>query len=101
MSKKIIGGLKDENGIYLPVQKEPEEKVTSIDDLLYVGLRSISKAMMAVQSEINMGGVPSRETVQTLKDLMSMLKDLKKDEKDVLENLTDDQLEQLLESKRK
>lgn len=94
--KKLIGGQKDEHGLY--IQNRPQEEVEptdiSIDDLLKAGLQAIRKAMKCVKEDINTGA-PSRETIMNLKDLMSMLKDLKKEEREFLDNLTDEQLEQL------
>lgn len=98
MTKKIVGGVKDENGIYTSVKQEPaaiESTDISIDDLLKSGLQIIRKALKAVSEDVNTG-MPSRETIMNLKDLMSMLKDLKKEEKDLLETLSDEQLETML-----
>lgn len=100
MTKKIIGGIKDDNGIFTLKTQDKEPDSIAIDDLLYTGLRSIRKALIDINAEVNMG-TPSRETIQNLKDLIGMLRDLKKDEKDVLDNLTDEQLEQLLQSRQK
>lgn len=100
--RKIVGGDKDENGIYTPAKVAPPTSVPdtdngdiAIDDLLKAGLQNIKGAMKAVSSDINTG-MPSRETIQNLKDLMSMLKELKKDEKDLLDSMTDDQLKAAL-----
>lgn len=97
--KKIVGGTKDINGIFIKdlvpePTPSPEFQDTSIDDLLKAGLQAIRGAMKAVMSDVNTG-LPSRETIQNLKDLMSMLKELKKEEKDLLDNMTDEQLEKL------
>lgn len=103
MSRKIVDGqvlsTKDKNGIYLPstiISKPKEIETTdiSIDVLLNRGLRAIYGVMRAVETDIGTG-VPSRETIMNLKDIMTMLKELKKEEKEFLDSLTDDQLKEL------
>lgn len=66
----------------------------SIDVLLRAGLVAINRALHSLMQDINKSGPnpPSRETLQSLKDVMGMLRDLKKDEKDLLENMTDEEL---------
>lgn len=105
MTKKIVGGTKDENGIYLPQPKTAVPPTSSsppaliedlsIDDLLKRGLRALYGAMRAIEVDIG-SGLPARETIQNLKDVMSMLKELKKDEKDLLSDLTDDELSKMV-----
>jgi hypothetical protein len=68
----------------------------SIDDLLVAGVRSIRMALISVGEEINTGAF-SRDAIQNLKDLMVMLKDLKKEEKAALQSLTDKELEEMIE----
>ena len=103
MTRKIILGVKDDNGIYTKVESQVQviEPVSqpiitdiSIDNLMHRGLRAIYGLMKAIENDINTGA-PSRETVQNLKDALTMLKDLKKDEKDLLDSMTDEQLEKL------
>lgn len=90
--KRLSVGQKDENGIYTPPpKKEVEPTDISIDDLMKVGLQCIRGAMKAVSADIGTGA-PARESIMNLKDLLSMLRDLKKDEKDFLNNLTDEEL---------
>lgn len=105
MKKYIPGGKKDENGIYQKIEAAPQaiqetegngdDGNISIDDLLKKGLLAIKRAMKSVLAEVSAGS-PSRETIQNLKDLMAMLKELKKEEKDILDNLSDEELEKLL-----
>ncbi len=64
----------------------------SIDNILRKGLESLDKMMDIVHAESQN---PSRETVQNLKDLMSILKELKKEEREFLDSLSDDALEKL------
>ena len=67
----------------------------SIDDLMGKGLRAIYGTMRAIMADVGTGH-PSRETVMNLKDIMAMLHDLKKKEQELLNNLTDEQLEEIL-----
>lgn len=66
----------------------------SIDVLMRAGLVAINRTLHALMQDINKTGSnpPSRETIQSLKDVMAMLRDLKKDEKDLLDNMTDEEL---------
>ncbi len=100
--RKLIGGEKDANGIYTPATVSPPTPSVdgidvdiSIDDLLKAGLQNIRGAMRSITRDIGTNSF-DRETIQNLKDLMGLLKDLKKDEKDLIDNLSDEQLEGLL-----
>lgn len=95
--KKIVAGVKDNNGVYISVR--PNEEPTpatdvSIDDLLKSGLEAIRVALAVVRAEINMKSF-ERDTIMNLKDILAMLRELKKDEKDFLSKLTDEELEKL------
>ncbi len=99
--KKSIPGFKDDNGIYAPIPKEPELKSSapevmdlSIDSMMREVLINIYGILRAIKVDVGTG-IPSRESVQNLKDCAMMLKDLKKDEKDFLDSLTDEQLKEL------
>lgn len=101
MSKKTIPRmLKDENGIYLPI-KPPEkmpgvpEPEKSIDDLLKQGITLIQNAMKHIASQIVAGEV-GRETIGSLKDCMIMLHELKKKETEILDTLSDEDIERLV-----
>lgn len=99
MTRKIVGGTKDANGIFVkeqaPPTPAPEPSDVSIDDLLKAGLQAIRGSMKAVMADVNTG-MPSRETIQNLKDLMGLLRELKKEEKDLLDNLSEEELEKLI-----
>jgi hypothetical protein len=99
MVKKIINpSIKDENGIYNKnVDPGSSTIVTdlSIDKLLQEGLINIYGIMRAIKADVGTG-MPSRESVMNLKDIMAMLRDLKKDEKDLIEKLSDEELENLV-----
>jgi hypothetical protein len=103
MTRRLVTGTKDSNGAYITEQVSPpgpaplpSDVITdiSIDSLLNRGLRAIYGLMRAIETDIGTGA-PSRETVQNLKDALGMLKDLKKDEKDLLDELSDEQLEKM------
>lgn len=115
--KKVIPGYKNENGVYIKEPKaesEPHPEGTtppysqkslipadlSIDDLMKSGLENIWGIMRAIKVDVGTG-LPSRETVQNLKDVMTMLHELKKKEKELLDNLSDEELEELLKKDSK
>lgn len=93
-------GDKDASGAYIkppprPVAPEPDSGITladiSIDNLMQTGLESIYLSMRFIKDAAK--HAPTRENIQNLKDLMAMLRDLKKDEKEILSNMTDEELE--------
>lgn len=69
----------------------------SIDVLMRAGLTAINRTLHSLLQDINAASPnsPSRETIQSLKDVMAMLRDLKKDEKDLLDTMSDEELEKL------
>lgn len=75
-----------------PIVDEPER---SIDELLNRGLMSIGRTMVTLTGMINAGNV-DREVIGCLKDCMTMLHELKKKEKELLEGLSDEELDKLL-----
>lgn len=88
----------DDNGQYLPepvvstpVPSAIESMDISIDSLLYRGLRAIYGLMRAIEQDIGTG-MPSRETVQNLKDTNTMLWEFKKKEQEFLSGLSDEEL---------
>jgi hypothetical protein len=81
-------------------QDEPYTDV-SIDTLLRRGLSTIDLIMKNCKSQVKSGEAAPREAVQNLKDCMAMLKDLKQQESDVLDGMTDDQVEEYLKVKKK
>jgi hypothetical protein len=102
MTRKIIlppQAAKDEHGAYLPPSKpvvpEPEVDDISIDNLMGKGLLALSRLMKSVLVDIT-AKTYDRDTVMNLKDAMAMLKDLKKEERELLENLSDEELEKKL-----
>jgi len=86
-----VPGKKDENNAYLP------EKIDlSIDSLLADGLRSIHGVMKGCLREATTSK-PSRESVMNLKDCVAMLRDLKADEQELLETMSDADLKKAVE----
>jgi hypothetical protein len=100
MTKRIVEGIKDDKGAFIPIPKPQEKPVEvpfdgSIDNLIYRGLRAIYGLMRAIESDIATGS-PDRDTVQNLKDAMAILKDLKKEERELLDSMSDEDLEKML-----
>lgn len=88
--KIVVPGAKDDSGTFLP------EKVDlDIDSLLNEGLSSVWGILRVVRIAVK-SGAPSRNDVMNLKDCMAMLHELKKQEIDLLDELTEDELEELL-----
>lgn len=80
--------------------KEPVD--ISIDYLMQKTLRGIAMALDGTINEIKSHGgssTPSRECVANLKDCLSMLSDLKKKEQEIIEALSDDDLEHMVVEK--
>lgn len=71
------------------------KETTDIDDLMHHGLVNISRMMNTISVQVKNGNT-ERETVQNLKDLLLMLGDLKKREAELLDTLSDDELEGLV-----
>lgn len=88
--------VKDETGAYVKVSPEPLPSLVdvSIDDLLGKGLLAVERVMKSILTEASSGN-PSREAVMNLKDCMAILWELKKKERDFLDNLTDEELERM------
>lgn len=85
--QRPLPGVKDDSGAYLP-----EGKDLSIDALMRQGLEAIHGVMRSCLAEAK-SGVPSRESVQNLKDVMVLLEGLKEREEALLEEMSDEELE--------
>lgn len=81
-----VPGAKDASGAYTVQAKD-----LSIDGLMKEGLAALHGVMTACRREAANGN-PSRESVQNLKDAMTMLHQLKEQEKDLLESMSDEEL---------
>lgn len=84
---RTIPGAKDASGAYLP-----ETRDLSIDSMMKEGLETLYDVMKACRKEAN-AGMPSRECVMNLKDVMAMLHQLKEKEQEILEQMSDEDLE--------
>lgn len=83
-------GVKDDSGAYIKQKPSPPK---SIDGLLAEGLTNIER-MMDTLSQRTAAGRVEREDVQSLKDLISILHDLKEREQALLDSMSDEELEQ-------
>lgn len=106
MSRRIVPTLppssKDDNGAY---QKAPETTSApvpsarppstpdsdSIDGMLKTGLSAVYRALRVIHGNISTG-VVDRVDIQSLKDIISILRDLKQDEASILEGMSDEEL---------
>lgn len=104
--KKIIGGTKDENGMYIaepkkdilvaspPISIDPVAEDISIDNLIGRGLVALDRLMKVIMINIS-SGAPNRDTVMNLRDAMAMLHSLKEKEKELIDGLSDEALEKI------
>lgn len=90
--EKLLSGPKDESGAY--IKESPPD--LSIDGLMLQGLEAIHGTMKAILRDTR-SGIPSRESVQNLKDCMSMLADLKEREADVMDKMSNEELEKVVD----
>lgn len=94
---KVPKSTKDENGIYT---REAEVEAVaplplselSIDELLKQGLVSIHRMMRIIDESIRTQS-HDRNTIMNLKDCMTMLQGLKEHEKEILEDMSEEDLE--------
>jgi hypothetical protein len=109
MSRRSIPTLpsspKDANGAYLPETKhttsssspvDPPDRTENIDAMLKDGLSLIYLMLRTVRINVS-GPTLERADVQNLKDIMAMLSDLKEKERDILEEMDDEQLKKAAE----
>lgn len=71
------------------------DKSKGIDDLLIEGLYQIQRILFIVKQQIDMGKA-ERDTVQNLKDVMALLFELKKREKELLDEMSPEDLGKFL-----
>ena len=101
---KTVAGVKDETGAYVKVSPDvlvkPDPVVDdgdiSIDSLLRRGLANIDRIMRATMEDASTG-IPSRESVQNLKDCMTMLHTLKQEERELLESMSTEALQKIVD----
>lgn len=98
--KRSIPGLKDSSGAYITPPQEPKTEVTesSVPDpdvcLEDVGKRiivAIDRATKMLLQAVTSGNI-DRETIGALKDCFYVYKDMRRDEQEMLANLSDEQL---------
>lgn len=100
--KKLIHSSKDASGAYIKPDQEAAVPIVvgdiSIDDLMKKGLLAIQRVMQACLIDASTG-VPSRESVMNLKDIMAMLHELKKKEQELMDEMSEEELEALATKK--
>lgn len=74
-----------------PIDMTVDIKELSIDSIMQKGLIALERAMRCILKDIT-GGRPSRTSIANLKDCMSMLHDLKKEEREILDKMDDEEL---------
>jgi len=108
MTKRSIPGYKNEDGQYVPiplpisavgrvgrtVEESPNPDV-SLDEIGKRIIIAMDRATRQLLTSISSGDV-SREVIGALKDCQSMYKDLRKDEKEILEGMSDEDIEKAL-----
>lgn len=88
-----IGGRKDADGKF---HTAPPPNL-SIDEQLGMGLEAISYIIVDIHHKAKHDQW-EREDIQNLKDVMTMLSDLKKKEADLLEQLSDEEVQKLVKA---
>jgi len=96
--RKIINSPKDSNGAYLPQEPAPkpapEELIeTNLDKLLEKQLKALSKvtSMLFLASSSGL----TKDEIQSLNTCIKLTMELKAKEKELLDGLTDEELEKL------
>lgn len=96
--KRMVGGIKDENGVYTPMPRKadpsPIPDPGSLDEVGEVIILALSRAVKKLAEKIVADDV-SRETIGALKDCEAMHRELSKREREFLSSLSNDELEKL------
>lgn len=99
--KKIPGGVKDENGIFHSTEKvkaivSEDIKMSdiSLDDLLEKHLLVLYRETKSLLTE-SVHGKLSKDSSNCMRDNIKLLMDLKKKEKEILDNLSEEDLARL------
>lgn len=79
--------------------KEAPQPDVSIDTVLKDGLINLKRIMDAISGVTVGGRIPDRTVVQSLKDCVQMLTDLKKAEQDLMEDMSEEDLKKVIKSK--
>ncbi len=97
--------MKDDNGLYVAPPKAPKAvdpqtpSDISIDDEMNKGLLAIHRLLKLVNSDI-VSQTKLKDATVILKACMDMLKDLKKAESDLLDDLSTEELQVLLDKRK-
>ncbi len=103
MTKRSIPGYKNEDGQYvsIPLPQAPMQVAespnpdVSLDEIGKRIIIAMDRATRQLLTSISNGDV-SREVIGALKDCQSMYKDLRKDEKEILESMSDEDIAKAL-----
>lgn len=103
--KRSIPGFKNDNGSYIkvptlqeivkPVLSDSPSPDVSLDDIGKRIIVAMDRATKTLLESITAGDV-SREIIGALKDCQTMYKDLRKDEKDLLASMSDEDIDKML-----
>jgi|SRR5579859_6734086 len=102
MRKIIQNALKDENGQYLPLpiskppkkHRDPKASDISLDDLMDKHLLLLYRETRMLLEESS-GGKLSKDSANSMRENMKLIVELKKKEKELLDNLSNEELEEL------
>lgn len=86
----LVPSLKDESGAY-----EKRAPDLSIDSLLKRSLETVDLILLAISQQAKTGSF-DRNSVMSLKDCVTMLLEFKKKESEILEELSDEQLDAMV-----
>lgn len=100
IKEKAIFGLKDETGAYVKedkpeIQKDPPTSDISSDDLLSKQLLIIYRQTRALLEESTLG-LLSKDSQTALVQLVNMTFEFKKKERELLDNMSDEQIKALM-----
>lgn len=80
--------------------KQEELPAISIDDSIKSILICVKRIVDKITENTSRGAIPDRNTVMTLKDCLAMLFEAKKKEDEIMSEMSESQLEQLINSKK-
>lgn len=94
---------KDESGAYtrriIKPKVEDESININIDNTLKDCLVVVRRIVDKLLEETAITGLPSRECVQSTKDCLTMLIEIKKKEKELLDDISEDELRKIVQGK--
>lgn len=95
MTRKIVGGIKDEKGAFIRLPRK-ETDTPTLDEIGQTIIFALGRATDILSKMINEECDVSRETMGSLRDCEAIHRELYKKEKELLESLTDEDLDKLL-----